>query len=220
MNDAGDPFKDFSGARHYEGVKFREDSVVGLYSDFLERLPNQQPDNSNLRVFNQFLISKQQMGSRFCLQEDLAATMSVEIKDERIYQDGEVLNTDHTLWALNPKGILRIFSDSKKPFFFSKFGDIHHNSLFPKNNIETPENDIGLPVACAGHLTIVNGKITEMNRSSGYYRPTELQFILAIAYFNEQRIFDETVKFDRAEYNTMLNSLSEIMDVASMVEFL
>lgn len=211
MDDVRDPFEDFSDARPYAGMKFKDEAVEEFYTEFRENSLHQQPDNNNLRVCNKFLISKQQMRNTHCLPEDSAAVMSVEIIDGKIYQDGEILNTCHTLWALNPKGDLRILSESLWPSLMGRFGEIHHNSIFPKDGI-------GQPVACAGHMEVRNGKISKINRGCGHYKPTELQFILAIAYFNGQGILDETMTFD--EYNTMLNSLSEITDVANMVEFL
>ena len=74
-----------------------------------------------------------------------------------------------------------------------------------------------MPVACAGHLE-ANGKISKINRSSGHYMPTELQFILAITHLNALGIIADNVILNENSYSTGYRTLAEALSVASMIE--
>jgi len=86
----------------------------------------------------------------------------------------------------------------------------HHSRFFHKDNI-------GLPIACAGHIEVQNGKISKINNSSGHYMPSILQLILAISYFHEKGVVAENLNLEGV-YGTLNNpTLKQILSIASMI---
>jgi len=86
----------------------------------------------------------------------------------------------------------------------------HHSRFFHKDNI-------GLPIACAGHIEVQNGKISKINNSSGHYMPSILQLILAISYFHEKNVIAENLNLEGV-YGTLNNpTLKQILSIASMI---
>ena len=171
---------------------------------FLGNLSTEYAPES-LRIYGRFII-KGQSDFVSAAHRDLATASSIEIRDGFIYQGGELLNTTDTIWALSHEGTVRIYPQKQS----SVLGCSNHYYLFQKEGV-------GMPVACAGHLE-ANGKISKINRSSGHYMPTELQFILAITHLNALGIIADNVILNENSYSTGYRTLAEALSVASMIE--
>lgn len=184
------------------------DVSIGLMAaknTFFAQLVSSFISDASLRIYDAFIIRSQ--SDTNVAHPDLATASSIEIRSGQIYQDGEILNTGDTIWGLNHAGIARIYPQKKQ----SVLGCFNHNYLFQ-------EDGIGVPLACGGHLEVAGGKITKINRSSGHYMPTELQFILAVAHLNTLGILAENVILNEG-YGTGFNSLAEVLSIANMIEF-
>ena len=172
---------------------------------FLGNLSTEYAPES-LRIYNRFVIKAQGSGTEHA-HENFHAWTETTIADGLIYQDGEILSSPDTIWALNPLGELRIFPQKKS----SILGGGHHSYFFQ-------ENHVGLPVACAGHMEVRNGKISKIDRSSGHYSPTTLQLVLAVSYLNDRGVIAEDVVLNGSSYSSSFTSLSEVLSIARAVE--
>ena len=177
--------------------------LAAVKDEFLGRL--MQECGGESRIYGRFII-KGQSDFVSAAHRDLATASSIEIRDGFIYQGGELLNTTDTIWALSHEGTVRIYPQKQS----SVLGCSNHHYLFQKEGV-------GMPVACAGHLE-ANGKISKINRSSGHYMPTELQFILAITHLNALGIIADNVILNENSYSTGYRTLAEALSVASMIE--
>mgnify|MGYP000644426136 CR=1 FL=1 len=160
------------------------------------------------RVFNRFVVSSQGLGVEYPIHTSFYDFSRITITDGLIHQDGEVLNTADTIWALSPQGEFCIYPQKKS----SILAAAHHNYFFQKDGV-------GLPIACGGHVEVRNGKISKIDRNSGHYMPCTLQLILAVSYFNELGIVSDDVVLNQGGYTTGLNSLSDVLSIAGMIEF-
>lgn len=172
---------------------------------FLGNLSTEYAPES-LRIYNRFVIKAQGSGTEHA-HENFHEWTKTTIADGLIYQDGEILSSPDTIWALNPLGELRIFPQKKS----SILGGGHHSYFFQ-------ENHVGLPVACAGHMEVRNGKISKIDRSSGHYSPTTLQLVLAVSYLNDRGVIAEDVVLNGSSYSSSFTSLSEVLSIARAVE--
>lgn len=132
-------------------------------------------ENKRFRVSNGLIL---------CAQEKIKVEKSlinmpdslVTIKDGLLIQNNEPLCTDkfgNSLWIMDYMGGLHVRS-------------LGQHSYFVQN-----EEYIGLPIACGGHITVIDGKITFLNNGSGHYMPSVLQ--LGIVY---KKLFDQGVISD------------------------
>lgn len=176
---------------------------------FLTSLPfSMDPIITNrFRVFDRFIICRQ---LDCFLKEDkvhpeLYQHSLVIFKDGLLYQDGKVLNTTNAIWSLNPYGGLCISPENS-----TLFGGIHHSFFFQKDNI-------GLPLACGGHIDVPNGKISKITNVSGHYEPPILQLILAISYFHEKGVVAQDLTMDAfGTFQTL--TLNNTLSIAAMTQ--
>lgn len=177
--------------------------------NFLTSLPfSMDPIITNrFRVFDRFIICRQ---LDCFLKEDkmhpeLYQHSLVTVKDGLLYQDGHVLNTTNAIWSLNSYGDLCISPENS-----TLFGGIHHSFFFQKDNI-------GLPLACGGHIDVLNGKISKITNVSGHYEPSLLQLVLAIAYFHEKGVVAQDLTTDAfGTFQTL--TLNNILSIAAMTQ--
>jgi hypothetical protein len=165
-------------------------------------------DDPRYRVYGDF-VSSQSRDIERAIEEDNSAFANLSmttVKDGLILQDGKVLTTGDTVWAFSTERELRIFPSENV-----SLGTPHHDYLFRGNTAV-------VHVACAGHLKVRNGKISEINRSSGSYWPTELQLILALDYFNKIGIISKDVILNEGMHSSGCKTLSEALSIASMIE--
>ncbi len=160
----------------------------------------------SLRIYDRFVIKAQGSGTEHA-HERFHEWTKTTITDGLIYQDGDILSSPDTIWALNPHGELRIFPRKKE----SILGCPTHSYFFQ-------ENHIGLPAACAGHMEVRNGKISKIDRSSGHYMPTTLQLVLAVSYLNDLGVIAEDVVLNSSSYSSNFTSLGEVLSIARAVE--
>jgi hypothetical protein len=159
-----------------------------------------------LRHLGRFILSAQNSPEEPCSPE-LPKHATTTFSEGIIFQDGMMLNTADTIWALNHEGVLRIFPLSKPEL---ANGAPHHSHLFQKDSK-------GLPVACAGHLEAKDGKITKINRCSGHYTPHEIQLILALSYFHEMGILADNIKLEDGAFSTSMKTIDEVLSLAKML---
>jgi hypothetical protein len=57
-----------------------------------------------------------------------------------------------------------------------------HHSYILKSKPGAKNYGIGKDVSCAGHIKIKNGKIIDINNTSGHYRPSTDQFIVFLKH--------------------------------------
>jgi hypothetical protein len=183
-----------------------------IHSLALELIKEQYDTNSVMertRTFERFVVSRSYSDAEVC-HPDLHEQCLVNIKDGLLYQNGELLTTDGTIWALNPQGILSIYPRNKS-YLLAGRPHANHSLFFQKN-------DIGLPIACAGHIEVREGKIKWLNNHSGHYMISTLQFILAIHYLYEKGIFADDLVID-FPFATQENSgLHTLLSIANMIE--
>lgn len=176
--------------------------------NFLTGLPlSMDPIITNrFRAFDRFIICRQL--DCFLKEEkthpELYRHSLVTFKDGLLYQDGNVLNTADAIWSLNPYGDLCIF-----PGKSTLFEGIHHSFFFQKDNI-------GLPLACGGHINVSNGKISKITNVSGHYEPSILQLILSISYFHEKEVVAKDLTMDTFTPCPNL-TLNNILSIADMI---
>jgi hypothetical protein len=151
--------------------------------DFLTNLCTNM--DNRFRVFERFIICRQPGHKIEKAHPDLYKHSLVTIKDGVLYQDGNVLNTDDTIWSLSASGELCIFPKNKEALF----GTPNHSHFFQKDSV-------GLPLACGGHIAVENGKISKISNFSGHYCPSFLQLILAISYFHENGVVKQDLEID------------------------
>ncbi|WP_178030949.1 hypothetical protein [Pelagibaculum spongiae] len=86
----------------------------------------------------------------------------VTVQDGLLYRRGTKLMTANESWAF-------VMDKDGEIYCGRKSGDVEHHSAFLS----------GRPVAAAGHIRVVAGKLLYVNNSSGHYQPTKeymLQF--------------------------------------------
>lgn len=84
--------------------------------------------------------------------------VSVNSSGLLVNSEGKVLNIQYGPYVMDEAGNIYIHTTHKKNFF-------HHSSFLA-----------GGPVAGAGHITVINGKIEFIDRSSGHYHPSVALF--------------------------------------------
>ncbi|RSN40761.1 hypothetical protein DMC64_33895 [Amycolatopsis sp. WAC 04197] len=103
----------------------------------------------------------------------------VFVRDGRLYwaRDGSPLNTpavtgpfDKSIFAMDPEGNLYVSLTCVS-------GRLHHSSLLA-----------GAPVAVAGHIEVVNGRLTKLTRESGHYQPEKEQLATGLDILAEQGV--------------------------------
>ncbi|RSN33353.1 hypothetical protein DL990_15370 [Amycolatopsis sp. WAC 01416] len=103
----------------------------------------------------------------------------VFVRDGKLYwaRDGSPVDTssttgpfDHAIFAMDPQGNLYV-----SPTWIS--GQLHHSSFLA-----------GQPVAVAGHIGVVNGRLIKLTRESGHYQPEKEQLVTGLSILAEQGV--------------------------------
>ncbi|MFJ8913019.1 toxin glutamine deamidase domain-containing protein [Amycolatopsis sp. NPDC102389] len=103
----------------------------------------------------------------------------VFVRDGRLYwaRDGSPLNTpavtgpfEQSIFAMDPEGNLYVSLTWVS-------GRLHHSSFLA-----------GAPVAMAGHIEVVNGRLTKLTRESGHYQPEKEQLTTGLNVLAEQGV--------------------------------
>lgn len=180
--------------------------LMAARNNFLINL-NAGAGDVSYKIYDGFVSSQSRNIERAIGEDDSTfANLSVTtIVNDLIWQDGKVLTTGDTVWALSTEKELRIYPPNTEGLSCP-----HHDYLFRGNN--TP-----IHIACAGHMEVKNGKISKINRSSGSYHPTELQLILALNYFHNVGIVSDNLAFE-GEYSTGYRTLADVLSIANMIE--
>ncbi|WPY00514.1 hypothetical protein Trichorick_00392 [Candidatus Trichorickettsia mobilis] len=123
-------------------------------------------------------------------------TSATTIINYLLYKNDDItnlINQENLLWVMDKNGKL----------YTSTTENGMHHSYFLKTE------GYGKPVACGGHMSIKNGKVTMLNDGSGHYTPNSDQLLLAAHFLYKQGVLDENVivnvgswdKNNRRSYN-------------------
>jgi len=163
---------------------------------------------SRFRICNPFIIGRSGASTDFT-QPNLFVSSLVTIERGLIYQGGEILNADYSIYALNAYGQLCIAAGES----CNDIAELNHDLFFRRDGFR-----FALPVACAGHMKVKNGKISEIDRASGHFFPATLQLVLAVSYLNDRGVIAEDVVLNGSSYSSSFTSLGEVLSIASTIE--
>lgn len=145
------------------------------------------------KIFGQFIVARTNYHTEV-LHPDYQSLCEVEFTPEGLYQNGKLLTTPKTLWALDAYGKLYILP-LDQPQLLEGLTRPHHAYFFRKEHTCCQQEPFyGLPASCAGELEVSHGKITEIDNISGHYEPTILQLSLALAYLHSKETLAEDIK--------------------------
>ena len=131
---------------------------------------------------------------------DKKQTSICNIMDELIYQNSDTpVDAQHLIWVMDKNSKLYISESS------GSSGGVHHSYFLKKEGF-------GKPLACGGHMSIKQGKIIEIDNSSGHYKPNTDQLILAAHAFYKKGILSEDVKI----HDHNINRQYTYSDIASV----
>ena len=169
---------------------------------------------SNIVPHGQFLSCGQGDTS---ILEEIPPILDVHFQDGVIMRDNAPLTTtanpaggaiaplptgDHTeIWALDLDGNLRINSRDISCELVT-----NHHYLFS-----------GVDVACAGHISIKDGKVTYIDNASGHYMPSHLNLLFAIKYFHDLELFAEGATANDQSGSSQ-GALTEMRRFAQLIE--
>ncbi|MBI1954063.1 MAG: ankyrin repeat domain-containing protein, partial [Proteobacteria bacterium] len=72
----------------------------------------------------------------------------------------------------------------------------------------------GMPVAAAGHINVMDGKVTRLDNCSGHYTPTKDQVIIAAKYLYEQGVLAPNAEIStKCDLNMSGDDLFSVQDV-------
>lgn len=145
---------------------------------------------------------------------DIKEKSKTYFKDGKIYSSfsDEVINVKDIRENGNYNAIYVLSKNGELYVNFNNSNTGHHN-YFLKGK---PGDDLycyGKPVACAGHIEINNGKITKIDNSSGHYKPTEEQLLVAAHYFKKQGVLSDYVQL----YNNENKQIGDYTTVENVV---
>lgn len=113
---------------------------------------------------------------------DVEVNSRTEIKDDLLFDSkGGLLSTNNQIYVMDHLGTIYT-----APF-------ITHHSYFLKSKPSDELYGIGLDVACAGDITVRNGKIVAISNNSGHYLPNEDQLKLAVKFLHSKGVVDPEV---------------------------
>lgn len=123
------------------------------------------------------------------LTEAERAPYALTLRDGRIWDAGGALfDTSNAETLFSNLGRAIFVTDADGVFYASKrqaIGEFHHSSLVA-----------GGPVAAAGELEVVNGRLTAISDKSGHYRPRRSHTAQAIDRLRKNNISLQGVTFD------------------------
>jgi hypothetical protein len=179
---------------------------------FLQQLTSNMNDD-RFRVFGRFVVCRQAGLPKEVVGPKYKEISLVNFDAGRlIYQDGEVVHTTaDTIWALNPQGALCVYPQEKGQSL--GLAGVHHSYFFQ-------QEDVGTPLACAGHIEVRQGKISKITPNSGHFNPSLLQFILVLSYFHEKGVLAEDFTIDASMIPGATNSFTfqDLLKMVSMIE--
>lgn len=188
----------------------RENSEI---KDFVLKLIDEQNTTNSMwersRIFDRFIVSRSFSNSEVC-HPDLYQNSLVDFKDGQLYQDGKLLTTPDTIWALSPHSILCIYPLNKS-YLLAGRPHPNHSLFFQKDGI-------GLPVACAGHIEVLEGKIKKITNATGHYMVTLLQLILTLPYFYEKGVLSDDLKIEFPYSTERALDLRTLLFIADIIE--
>jgi hypothetical protein len=138
-----------------------------------------------------FVLTTQISGDESCHTGNIATLKNNSktfYKDGSIFfcGDGKIASGNSMLYVVDKKGALYISPSS------SEYGAVHHSYILKSKIADHKLYGYGKPTASAGHITINDqGKITEIDNSSGHYLPSFEQTLLVTKYFKQFGIIDE-----------------------------
>ena len=81
-----------------------------------------------------------------------------------------------------------------------------HHSYFLKTE------GYGRPIACGGHISVKDGKVTMLNNGSGHYQPNIDQLLLVAHHLYKQGVLGENIVVQDAVLDKSYN-LSDIVQI-------
>lgn len=149
----------------------------------------------------EFIVSSQPQTKNETTQGlELMNTPDIQEKSKTCIKDGKLYFTygkeklasfneqNSSIYVISKKGVLYVQNDLN-----GHFSGLHH-SFFLKSKTTKELYGYGKPVACGGHLNIVDGKIAFINNTSGHYQPSLNQLKLAVKYFYQKGVLAENVQ--------------------------
>ena len=130
----------------------------------------------------------------------------ISFKEGKLYRGNQIVSdsTDHHLiYAVDPHGRLciQVPGSTKTP---------NHDRFFTVDGR-------GQPIACGGHISVVNGKITKIDTGSGHYMPAFIQLLFVIKYLNDQGVINPSILIQSYD-GTKNISLKEALSLVKAYE--
>jgi hypothetical protein len=123
-----------------------------------------------------------------------------------------IINEKQEICVASTKEIIKDLNAVR--YVVSKKGDLYininysnpyHHTCFLKGKPEDELFGFGKPTACAGYISIQEGKITMINNHSGHYKPSFNQLKVVLHYFQQKDILDNHVKIEERFSDTEKN---------------
>ncbi|WP_236870187.1 hypothetical protein [Candidatus Bandiella numerosa] len=164
----------------------------------------------------EFLVCSQPQARKETEQGCESNTQDIQEKSKTCIIEGKFYYT------YGEKKLVTFNEQNDSIYVISKNGDLYvqndlnghfnglHHSFFLKSKPTKELYGYGKPVACGGHMNIVDGKITFINNCSGHYQPTLTQLKLVVKYFHQKGVLSENVQVK--DINGTLYDLSEILN--------
>lgn len=151
----------------------------------------------------------------------------VKEKSKTFFESGKIYSSLTGQILDDIYGACYVISKTGKLYTNINGSNLGHHSFFLKGKPGDELFGFGKPVACGGHITIKNGKITEFSGSSGHYGPTVDQIKVVAHYLSEQGVFAEDNKMEWYDQNTgqgLFNDITsevigQILDQYALVEY-
>lgn len=143
---------------------------------------------------------------------DVKAKSKTYFNNGQIYycHNNQIADTESSTYVISRKGDLYI-------------GGAHHSYMIKGTEVDSQKSydpnsfkwtyGFGKPIACGGHLTIQNGKITTINNDSGHYTPTSDQLKLACKYLEDNNVLACT---PTSHWDNNKNNFVENIDLAGV----
>jgi hypothetical protein len=99
-------------------------------------------------------------------------------------------------------------------------GEISGSAIGNQHSFFRKKDGFGKPIACGGHFEVENGKIIKIDASSGHYKPTKDQLILAIKFLHKQGVVADQIDIEYfdIESNALISlKLEEVLNTESKI---
>ncbi len=201
------------------GSSIDDESTIALAHECISEVHRNNVYRVCRVVYERFVVNGYPFNGD-SVHPNLRRSSLITITDGLIYQDGEILNTDQTIWALDCNGEFLIFPLHKASTLVAP-GDRIGKRSRPCHTHLSIKDGTSLPLACAGQIAVEAGKITYIDFSSGHFSAVRLQFALALSYFNEKGVLSGEVSlggYEGAPSKTVFESLNQALAIASIIE--